>query len=103
MDIRDFHVTDVLGEKSIIMVMQKPLISSEEDPHEDRQLDLSQASEYVVSSSFLGKTGVETGTENNDCSHICETDYIANSHFTAGTSGEDVPEACSQASSSLWL
>ncbi|XP_044051841.1 interleukin-6 receptor subunit beta isoform X2 [Siniperca chuatsi] len=189
LDIEDFQVTDVLGEKSIITVSPNSQLSSEEDRHEDtsllsishliiklsadldteyvsdaplttehqlvslqssfhpdytvncrhpdrvgreadaallhqtrdanswfpqkeedsRQVDFSKTSrqeetavkccvrefmantdsqiiceaEYVVNSSFLGKTDVETVSEQRDCYLICETDYIANSCFTA--------------------
>ncbi len=46
--------------------------------------------EYVVSSSLLEKTDVETVSGHIDCSYlICETDYIANSCFPAETADED--------------
>ncbi|XP_050930827.1 interleukin-6 receptor subunit beta isoform X2 [Lates calcarifer] len=46
--------------------------------------------QYVLNSSFLGKSDVETESGHIDCSYlICDTDYIANSCFTAKTAVED--------------
>ncbi|XP_051278637.1 interleukin-6 receptor subunit beta isoform X1 [Dicentrarchus labrax] len=46
--------------------------------------------EYVVNSSFLGKTDVETESGQSNCSHlICENDYIASSCFNEKTADED--------------
>ncbi|XP_041793945.1 interleukin-6 receptor subunit beta isoform X2 [Chelmon rostratus] len=184
LDMKDFQVTDVLGEKSVIMVGPNSQHSSEEDLHEGtsllsishliiklyteyvsdspvftehqlvspqsdhpdntvnchhpdgvfiadaaplpqtqeangcfpqkeeegRDIDFSETSqqketavrmtceaEHTVNPSFLGKTDAETASRQTDCSYlICETDYIANSCFTAKIADEDrtISTAC---------
>ncbi len=85
---RQFHLPAMSLQKEIAVTCNFHEFIANTNSHCVYQMTCE--TEYVVSSSLLEKTDVETVSGHIDCSYlICETDYIANSCFPAETADED--------------
>lgn len=84
LDIQDFQVTDVLGEKSPIMIGPKPKASSEENLHED--MSVPSFSHLIIKLSALDSDTEYVSEQQDDSLQAYYLNYI-----TKGDDPDDAP------------